>query len=217
MKKLVIFDLDGTLLNTIADLANSTNYALKVLGYPIHEPDKYNFMVGNGINKLFERALPDGEKTEENVLRVRQKFVPYYDQHNADKSRPYPGVTELLETLQTAGMQLAVASNKYQAATEKLIAHYFPNIKFTAVFGQREGIPVKPDPIIVKEILQIAKVQEEETLYVGDSGVDMQTAINAGVTSCGVTWGFRPRTELEEFNPDYIVTGAKEIIDIIKK
>lgn len=211
MKKLVIFDLDGTLLNTIADLANSTNYALKVLGYPIHEPDKYNFMVGNGINKLFERALPDGEKIEENVLRVRQEFVPYYDQHNADKSRPYPGVTELLETLQTAGMQLAVASNKYQAATEKLIAHYFPNIKFTAVFGQREGIPVKPDPIIVKEILQIAKVQEEETLYVGDSGVDMQTAINAGVTSCGVTWGFRPRTELESFHPDHIVDNAEEI------
>ena len=211
MKKLVIFDLDGTLLNTIADLANSTNYALKVLGYPIHEPDKYNFMVGNGINKLFERALPDGEKTEENVLRVRQEFVPYYDQHNADKSRPYPGVTELLETLQTAGMQLAVASNKYQAATEKLIAHYFPNIKVTAVFGQREGIPVKPDPIIVKEILQIAKVQEEETLYVGDSGVDMQTAINAGVTSCGVTWGFRPRTELESFHPDHIVDNAEEI------
>lgn len=211
MKKLVIFDLDGTLLNTIADLANSTNYALKVLGYPIHEPDKYIFMVGNGINKLFERALPDGEKTEENVLRVRQEFVPYYDQHNADKSRRYPGVTELLETLQTAGMQLAVASNKYQAATEKLIAHYFPNIKFTAVFGQREGIPVKPDPIIVKEILQIAKVQEEETLYVGDSGVDMQTAINAGVTSCGVTWGFRPRTELESFHPDHIVDNAEEI------
>lgn len=211
MKKLVIFDLDGTLLNTIADLANSTNYALKVLGYPIHEPDKYNFMVGNGINKLFERALPDGEKTEENVLRIRQEFVPYYDQHNADKSRPYPGVTELLETLQTAGMQLAVASNKYQAATEKLIAHYFPNIKFTAVFGQRESIPVKPDPIIVKEILQIAKVQEEETLYVGDSGVDMQTAINAGVTSCGVTWGFRPRTELESFHPDHIVDNAEEI------
>lgn len=168
-------------------------------------------MVGNGINKLFERALPDGEKTEENVLRVRQEFVPYYDQHNADKSRPYPGVTELLETLQTAGMQLAVASNKYQAATEKLIAHYFPNIKFTAVFGQREGIPVKPDPIIVKEILQIAKVQEEETLYAGDSGVDMQTAINAGVTSCGVTWGFRPRTELESFHPDHIVDNAEEI------
>ena len=211
MKKLVIFDLDGTLLNTIADLAQSTNHALTALGYPTHKEEEYNFMVGNGINKLFERALPEGEKTEENVLRVRKEFVPYYDQHNADKSRPYPGVTELLETLQTAGMQLAVASNKYQAATEKLIAHYFPNIKFTAVFGQREGIPVKPDPIIVKEILQIAKVQEEETLYVGDSGVDMQTAINAGVTSCGVTWGFRPRTELESFHPDHIVDNAEEI------
>ncbi len=211
MKKLVIFDLDGTLLNTIADLADSTNHALKALGYPTHEPDQYNFMVGNGINKLFERALPDGEKTEENVLRVRQEFVPYYDRHNADKSRPYPGVAELLETLQTAGMQLAVASNKYQAATEKLVAHYFPNIRFTAVLGQREGIPVKPDPVIVKDILQIAKVQKEETLYVGDSGVDMQTAINAGVTSCGVTWGFRPRNELESFHPDYIVDNAEEI------
>ena len=211
MKKLVIFDLDGTLLNTIADLAQSTNHALSVLGYPMHEESAYNFMVGNGINKLFERALPDGEKTEENVLRVRQEFVPYYDQHNADKSRPYPGVTELLETLQTAGMQLAVASNKYQAATEKLIAHYFPNIKFTAVFGQREGIPVKPDPIIVKEILSIAKVDKKDVLYVGDSGVDMQTAINAGVTSCGVTWGFRPRTELESFHPDHIVDNAEEI------
>lgn len=211
MKKLVIFDLDGTLLNTIADLADSTNHALKALGYPTHEPDQYNFMVGNGINKLFERALPDGEKTEENVLRVRQEFVPYYDRHNADKSRPYPGVTELLETLQTAGMQLAVASNKYQAATEKLVAHYFPNIRFTAVFGQREGIPVKPDPAIVKDILQIAKVQKEDTLYVGDSGVDMQTAINAGVPSCGVTWGFRPRNELESFHPDHIVDNAEEI------
>jgi len=92
MKKLVIFDLDGTLLNTIADLAQSTNHALSVLGYPTHEESAYNFMVGNGINKLFERALPEGEKSEENVLRVRKEFIPYYDAHNADKSRPYPGI-----------------------------------------------------------------------------------------------------------------------------
>ena len=131
MKKLVIFDLDGTLLNTIADLAQSTNYALAALGYPTHEEKEYNFMVGNGINKLFERALPEESRTEENVLRVRKEFVPYYDQHNADKSRPYPGITELLDELQAKGLQLAVASNKYQAATEKLIAHYFPNIRFT--------------------------------------------------------------------------------------
>ena len=215
MKHLVIFDLDGTLLNTIADLAQSTNYALKELGYPTHEEDAYRFMVGNGINKLFERALPKGEKTEANVLRVRQKFVPYYDLHNADKSLPYPGIPELLADLQTQGIQLAVASNKYQAAAEKLIAHYFPSIHFVAVFGQREGIPTKPDPAVVHEILKIADMTSTDTLYVGDSGVDMQTAINAGVTSCGVTWGFRPRTELEAFHPDYIVERAEEIARIV--
>ena len=215
MKHLVIFDLDGTLLNTIADLAQSTNYALKELGYPTHEEDAYRFMVGNGINKLFERALPEGEKTEANVLRVRQKFVPYYDLHNADKSLPYPGIPELLADLQTQGIQLAVASNKYQAAAEKLIAHYFPSIHFVAVFGQREGIPTKPAPTVVHEILKIADMTSTDTLYAGDSGVDMQTAINAGVTSCGVTWGFRPRTELEAFHPDYIVERAEEIARIV--
>ena len=111
MKKLIIFDLDGTLLNTIADLAHSTNYALNKLGYPTHDVEKYNFMVGNGINKLFERALPEGEKTEENVLRVRKEFIPYYDIHNADDSRPYPGISALLSYLQSAGIQIAVASN----------------------------------------------------------------------------------------------------------
>lgn len=211
MKKLVIFDLDGTLLNTIADLALSTNYALNKLGYPTHEVEAYNFMVGNGINKLFERALPEGEKTEENVLRVRKEFVPFYDVHNADESRPYPGIPELLSRLQDAGIQVAVASNKYQAATQKLIAHYFPTIKFTAVFGQRDGVNVKPDPTIVFDILKIANIEKNDVLYVGDSGVDMQTAANAGVTACGVTWGFRPRAELEEFNPAYIVDSAKEI------
>lgn len=215
MKKLVIFDLDGTLLNTIADLANSTNHALKKLGYPIHKIEEYNFMVGNGINKLFERALPEGEKTEENVLRVRQEFVSYYDKHNADESKPYPGIAALLEALQTQGIQLAVASNKYQAATEKLVAHYFPNIRFIAVLGQRDGVKVKPDPAIVEDILRIANVEKKEVLYVGDSGVDMQTAINAGVTSCGVTWGFRPRTELEGFYPDYIIDQAEVVKSMI--
>ena len=206
MKKLVIFDLDGTLLNTIADLAHSTNYALNKLGYPTHEIEKYNFMVGNGINKLFERALPEGEKTEENVLRVRNEFIPYYDIHNADDSRPYPGIPELLSYLQSAGIQIAVASNKYQAATEKLVAHYF---------GQREGVNVKPDPTVVFDILKLANVKKEDVLYVGDSGVDMQTAANAGVTACGVTWGFRPRAELEEFSPAYIVDIAEEIKELI--
>lgn len=211
MKKLVIFDLDGTLLNTIADLAQSTNHALKALGYPTHEEAAYNFMVGNGINKLFERALPEGEKSEENILRVRKEFIPYYNIHNADKSRPYPGIPQLLEHLQKQGIMLAVASNKYQAATEKLIAHYFPSIHFEAVFGQREGINVKPDPAVVYDILGITGVSKDNTLYVGDSAVDMQTASNAGVTACGVTWGFRPRTELEAMHPAHITDNADEI------
>lgn len=214
MKRLVIFDLDGTLLNTIADLANSTNHALKQCGFPEHEVSEYPFFVGNGINKLFERALPEGERSEENILKVRKEFVPYYDKHNADFSTPYPGIPELLEELQAKGIKIAVASNKYNEATQKLIKHYFPNIRFTAVFGQREGINTKPDPTIVNDILAIAQTAKDEVLYVGDSGVDMQTAINSGVTSCGVTWGFRPRAELEAFNPDYIVDSPKEILEI---
>lgn len=214
MKKLIIFDLDGTLLNTIADLAGSTNHALKQCGFPEHETGEYPFFVGNGINKLFERALPEGEKSEENVLRVRKEFVPYYDKHNADFSTPYPGIPELLKTLQEKGLMLAVASNKYQSATEKLIAHYFPAIRFVAVFGQREGITPKPDPTIVHDILSIAQTDKEDVLYVGDSGVDMQTAINSGVTSCGVTWGFRPRAELEAFKPDYMVDSPEEILSL---
>ena len=108
----------------------------------------------------------EGEKTEENVLRVRKEFIPYYDIHNADDSRPYPGISALLSYLQSAGIQIAVASNKYQAATEKLVAHYFPEIHFTAVFGQREGVNVKPDPTIVFDILKLADVRKEDVLYV---------------------------------------------------
>lgn len=214
MKKLVIFDLDGTLLNTISDLANSTNYALSQLGFPTHEIEKYNFMVGNGINKLFERALPEGYKTEEYVLRVRSLFVPYYDKHNADESQPYSGIVELLEFLQSKNILIAVASNKYQSATEKLVAHYFPKIQFVAVFGQREGIKVKPDPTIIHDILGIAKIDKREVLYVGDSGVDMQTAKNAGVDACGVTWGFRPKEELAAFSPKYIVDTTNDLLSM---
>lgn len=214
MKRLVIFDLDGTLLNTIADLANSTNHALKQCGFPQHKVSEYPFFVGNGINKLFERALPENERTEANILKVRKEFMPHYDQHNADYSTPYPGIPELLEELQERGVMIAVASNKYQAATQKLVEHYFPNIHFIAVLGQREGINVKPDPTIVNDILAIAKVDKEYVLYVGDSGVDMQTANNSGVTSAGVTWGFRPLAELEAFNPAYIVNRAEDILSI---
>lgn len=215
MKKLVIFDLDGTLLNTIADLAAATNQALLHYGYPTHETEAYRFFVGNGINKLFERALPEGERTEENVWKIRSQFVPYYDKHNADLSRPYPGIPELLETLQQQGIMIAVASNKYQAATRKLISHYFPEINFVEVLGQREGIPAKPDPSIVCDIMAKAGVKNEEVLYVGDSNVDMHTAHNAGVTAIGVAWGFRPRTELEALHPAHILEKAKDLLPLL--
>lgn len=216
MKKLVIFDLDGTLLNTIADLAAATNQALRHFGYPTHETEAYRFFVGNGINKLFERALPDGERTEENILKIRSRFVPYYDEHNADLSRPYPGIPELLSALQKQEIRMAVASNKYQAATRKLISHYFPEINFVEVLGQREGIPAKPDPSIVHDIMRKAEVKNEEVLYVGDSNVDMQTAHHAGVTAIGVAWGFRPRTELEALHPAHILEKAEELLQYLQ-
>lgn len=211
MKKLVIFDLDGTLLNTIADLAAATNHALQHFGYPTHETDAYRYFVGNGINKLFERALPEAERTPENVLKIRSQFIPYYDVHNADLSRPYPGIEALLESLQGRGLMLAVASNKYQAATQKLIAQYFPGIHFVEVCGQRDDVPAKPDPQVVFDIIRKAKVSKEEVVYVGDSCVDMQTGANAAVTTIGVSWGFRPRTELEAYHPAFIADRAEEI------
>ena len=215
MKKLVIFDLDGTLLDTIADLAESTNHALKQLGYPTHNVETIRTFVGNGINKLLERALPLQKQTEENVRLMRSHFVPYYDAHNADLSSPYPGIVHLLEDLQEKGTMIAVASNKYQEATVKLVKHYFPTINFIEILGQREGINVKPDPSIVFDILQKANANKEEVLYVGDSGVDMQTAINAGVDAVGVTWGFRPRTELEGFQPMGLIDKAEELLGFI--
>ena len=217
MKKLVIFDLDGTLLDTIADLAESANYALKQLDYPTHPVDAIRTFVGNGINKLLERALPAHEQTEENIMRMRSHFVPYYDIHNADLSTPYPGIVSLLEDLQAKGILIAVASNKYQEATVKLVKQYFPNIDFVEILGQREGINVKPDPSIVFDILQKANLSKENVLYVGDSGVDMQTAINAGVDAVGVTWGFRSKEVLMEHGATYIVDKPQEIVSIVKE
>ena len=216
MKRLVIFDLDGTLLNTIADLAAATNYALTRLGYPTHPTDAYRFFVGNGINKLFERALPETERTTDNVLRMRAEFVPYYNLHNADLSRPYPGIEKLLAQLQQHHIQLAVASNKYQEATEKLIRQYFPSIRFTAVFGQRENVPAKPHPQVIHEIIGISGVEKAEVAYIGDSGVDMQTGRNAEVTTIGVCWGFRPKSELQEFQPAFLAESPEEIADFLQ-
>lgn len=214
-KQLVIFDLDGTLLDTVADLANATNWALEQCGFLTHPVEAYYKFVGNGINKLFARALPTEYSNEENVQRIRSLFIPYYNQHNADCSRPYPGIVDLLRQLQSHGVQVAVASNKYQEATIKLTQHFFPNICFSIIFGQREEVPIKPAPDIVYDILQKTGVGTEHTLYIGDSGVDMQTARNAGVESVGVTWGFRGEEELREHGAMHIVHHAEDIMQFV--
>ena len=215
MKRLVIFDLDGTLINSIGDLCVSVNQALEKCGFATHPEDAYRFMVGDGVMKLFERALPEGARTEENILRIRDLFIPFYEVHNADLSHPYEGIPELLEELQKRGVKMAVASNKYHSATLKLIAHFFPNIHFELVLGNREGVPRKPNPQIVEEILEYTKVGKNEVLYVGDTNVDMQTAKSAEVDCLGVSWGFRPKVELAAHNPLAIINNPSELIDYI--
>lgn len=213
MKKLVIFDLDGTLLNTIADLGEACNYALRQLGYSEHALSTYNYMVGNGVRKLVERAEPDADA--ETVERLLAIFREYYDLHSADNTRPYPGIPELLRTLTDNGVAVAVASNKYQSAVEHIIAHFFPDIPFAAVAGQVDMRPVKPDPSIVFAILNEHPTPKAEVLYVGDSGVDMETARRACVESVGVSWGFRPVSELRKTYADHIVTNPSEILEIV--
>lgn len=217
MKHLVIFDLDGTLINSIDDLGAATNYALRECGYPEHNLSSYPMFVGNGVARLIERALPEDERSAENISRLREKFTEFYDHHCTDLTVPYRGIPETLHTLQEMGIRMAVASNKYQAAVEKLISHFFPEIEWAAVEGQKEGIPVKPDPSIVFEILAKSPARKSKVLYVGDSGVDMETARRACVDSAGVTWGFRPAKELRDYHADNIVNAPEEIITIVKR
>ena len=215
MKKLAIFDLDGTLLNTIEDLGFAANHALQAHGYPTHSIASYPFFVGNGVRRLIERVLPEDARTEATIDRLLVTFKEYYNDHNTDYTKPYEGIPELLSLLSSRGVAIAVASNKYQAATEKLISHFFPTLSFIAVEGQKEGVPVKPDPSIVFEILAKAKTPKADTIYIGDSGVDMETARRACVDSVGVTWGFRPEKELVENHADTIVNSPGDIEKLV--
>ena len=227
---IIIFDLDGTLINTISDLGQACNHALAACGYPTHKIEDYPRLVGNGINKLIERALPEEHRQEKTVLQVREYFVPYYDEHNCDLTHPYDGIPELLHAMKAAGHQLAVASNKYQAATEKIVAQLFPGI-FDIVLGERENVARKPDPQIVWDIVgsledgskaaygledgASAYGLEDDVLYVGDSLVDANTARAAGCTLVLCTWGFEAAEKLAAFQPDYLIEKPEEIIKII--
>lgn len=212
---LVIFDLDGTLLDTLGDLAAACDAALARHALPQHTDEEYRQFVGNGILRLVERALPEPLRTPERVAAVRADFMEYYLAHIDRRTRPYPGIPELVAELDRRGVRLAVASNKFQAGTEKLVGRFFPDVEFAAVLGQRPGVPLKPDPTVVEELLAVTGAARERVLYVGDSGVDMATAAAARVRSVGVTWGFRTREELRAAGATHLVDRAEEILPLI--
>ncbi len=215
MKQLIIFDLDGTLLNTFGDLAACCNITLEKHKLPTHSDEDYNSFVGNGILRLVERVIPEPLRTEELIAAVRKDFIEVYTQNIAIYTKPYAGIPELLKTLRGREISMAIASNKFQAGCEKLAKHYFPNTRFATVLGQRPNIALKPDPYIIREIIQRTSYTPDKILFVGDSGVDMSTASAAGVDSVGVTWGFRTREELEEAGAKYIVDSPAEILKLL--
>ena len=212
MKKLAIFDLDGTLLNTIGDLADAVDYVMRSRNLPEHTNAEYRQMVGGGIKRLVERALPEElskneQYVEECVMQFRRYYVDNIDRHTV----PYEGMPELLRKLQSMGVKLAVASNKFQHGTDRLVAKFFGDIEFVAVEGNREGAPLKPDPAIINNILNKAGIEGNDAVMIGDSGIDIRTAAAAGIDSIGVSWGFRFAEELYEAGATNVVTTMEEL------
>ena len=213
--KLAIFDLDGTLLDTLTDLALSTNHALALNGFPEHPIESYKLFVGNGIDKLIERVLPPDSCDTETHKRVKNAFLNYYSVHLNDNTLPYPGITELLTELKERGIQIAVATNKPQEPARAIIKEKFAAAAFITVLGQIPERAAKPDPAIVFEIMAKAGVQASEILYVGDSGVDMQTANNANVKAIGCKWGFRSEQELAKNGATHLIGHPSELLNFI--
>ncbi len=210
-KKLAVFDLDGTLADTLEDLATAVNYGLIKLGYPVHHIDKYNNFVGNGILKLCERALPEGKS--ESLQELHDIFDSFYKNHCMDKTKEYTGITELLRQLSKNGVDIAVATNKDQTFATKIVAKLFPYIKFVKVLGGCNERPKKPAPDIIYEIK--GDREYSEIYMIGDSNVDIETAKNAGMKSIGCLWGFRTEQELKDAGADYVVSEPSEIKKII--
>ena len=213
--RLAIFDLDGTLLDTIGDLAEACNYMLSLRELGSHTREEYAKMVGNGILNLVKRALPEELRTDEYAMAARADFLDFYTANIDRHTRPYDGIYEVLRTLQDEGWSLAVASNKFDEGTQKLVRSIFPDIHFSAIYGNKEGFPLKPDAALLDLIIKECDADVATAWMIGDSGVDIHTAKNAGVRSIGCSWGFRPRTELEEFGADYIVDAPSEILQIL--
>ena len=210
--KIVIFDLDGTLLNTIGDLAASVDYVMRSRNLPEHTDAEYRQMVGGGIKRLVERALPaelaaNESYVEECVAQFRRYYVDNIDRYTV----PYDGMCDLLHRLRSEGVKVAVASNKFQHGTDRLVTKFFGDVDFVAVEGNREGAPLKPDPQIVNNILQKAGLDHSSAIMIGDSGIDIRTAAAAGIDAIGVAWGFRFAEELYEAGAERVVTTAAEL------
>lgn len=196
-KKLVLWDLDGTLIDTLEDLAQAVNHALEMRGLPLHSLAEYRRMVGHGVKNLVTRALPATLQNDEAYIdSALADFKSYYQAHIDVHTRPYPGMQELLKELSLNGVKMAVASNKFQEGTEYLIREFFPEIDFVAILGNRPGYPLKPEPEIVEEVLGRAGIGPEEAIMVGDSPTDMRTAANGGIDAIAVSWGYRSADEL---------------------
>lgn len=214
MYKLAIFDLDGTLLNTIDDLADACNYALQSQGFPEHTADAYKQFVGNGAHNLILRAMPPAYRDTAATGKVEAVFHAQYADHAQDKTWPYPGIISALTALRVAEVRVAVLSNKPDTYTGKLVEQYFPGLA-DVVFGQRDGVPIKPDPTAVEEILHIMGCDPGDAVYIGDTGVDIQTGRAAGMDTIGVAWGFRTREELETNGASVIIDKTEDLIKII--
>lgn len=212
MKKLYIFDLDGTLVNSLYDLADSVNIVLERHGYPIRETEEYKYFVGNGALKLIERALPEDARSEKNIRTIHDEFSKVYAEHFACKTKEYDGVKELLCELKKRGCMLAVASNKPDIFSKQVVKVIFGDGIFDNVHGKRDGVPTKPSPDIMLDIMAELGVKPEDCIHSGDSNVDVATAHNAGIECIGCTWGFRPEEELRAAGADFIAHKPMDIL-----
>jgi phosphoglycolate phosphatase len=207
----LIFDLDGTLLDTLQDLADAANASLAHFGFPVHPVDNYRYYVGEGLHTLVQRILPDSA-TKVDVTKLMEKFAEIYATNWNTNSGPYPGILAMLKDLSDRGLQLAVLSNKPHNFTKICVDTLLPECSFSFVYGKRDGIARKPDPVGALEIAEKMNLPVEEILYVGDTATDMQTGSRAGMKTIGVEWGFRKREELEENKAWKIASTPAEVV-----